>query len=160
MGKFLRMALLFASFFICASAMAQGTGTAIKGTVTDDKGITLPGVTVAVKDGKVSTITNINGQYSITVPQGGTTLVFRFIGMQTKEVVIGNKTVINVTLGTSSTALNDVVVIGYGTQKRGDVNGAISSVTAKEIQDIPQASTSIRCYRSKACGRNRYTKLR
>ncbi len=140
MGKFLRMALLFASFFICASAMAQGTGTAIKGTVSDDKGVTLPGVTVAVKDSKVSTITNINGQYSITVPQGGSILVFRFIGMETKEITIGNKTVIDVTMKTVSTALNDVVVIGYGTQKRGDVNGAISSVTAKDIQDIPQPS--------------------
>ncbi|MFI5159707.1 MAG: SusC/RagA family TonB-linked outer membrane protein [Sphingobacteriales bacterium] len=140
MGKILRMALLLASFFICASVMAQGTGTAIKGTVTDDKGITLPGVTVSVKGGNTSTITNINGQYSITVPQGGTTLVFRFIGMQTKEIAIGSKTVINVTMAASSTALNDVVVIGYGTQKRGDVNGAISSVTAKDIQDLPQAS--------------------
>jgi TonB-linked SusC/RagA family outer membrane protein len=141
MGKFLRMALLFASFFICTSSvMAQGNGTAIKGTVTDDKGITLPGVTVTVKDSKTSTITNINGQYSITVPQGGSILVFRFIGMETKEIPIGNKTVINLTMQSVSTALNDVVVIGYGTQKRGDVNGAISSVTAKEIQDIPQPS--------------------
>ncbi len=141
MGKFLRMALLFASFFICTSSvMAQGNGTAIKGTVTDDKGITLPGVTVTVKDSKTSTITNINGQYNITVPQGGKILVFRFIGMETQEIPIGNKTVINLTMQAVSTALNDVVVIGYGSQKRGDVNGAISSVTAKEIQDIPQPS--------------------
>ena len=140
MGKFLRMVLLFASFFICSSVMAQGTGTAIKGTVTDDKGITLPGVTVAVKGSKVNTITNVDGQYNIIVPQGGTTLVFSFIGMEKKEVIIGNKTTINISLSATATALNDVVVIGYGTQKRGDVNGAISSVSAKQLQDIPQAS--------------------
>jgi TonB-linked SusC/RagA family outer membrane protein len=140
MGKFLRMALLFASFFICTSVMAQESGTAIKGTVTDDQGGTLPGVTVTVKDSKASTVTNVQGQYSINVPQGGLTLIFSFIGMEKKEVLIGTKTVINVTLNAKSTALSDVVVIGYGTQKRGDVNGAISSVTAKDIQNIPQAS--------------------
>ncbi|MGZ3925661.1 MAG: SusC/RagA family TonB-linked outer membrane protein [Mucilaginibacter sp.] len=140
MGKFLRMALLFASFFICTSVMAQGTGTAIKGTVSDDKGITLPGVTVTVKDSKVSTVTNINGQYNIVVPAGGRALVFSFIGMEKKEVLIGEKTIINVTLSSTATALNDVVVIGYGTQKRGDINGAISSVTAKDIQAMPQPS--------------------
>ena len=139
MGKFLRMALLFASFFICASAMAQGTGTAIKGTVSDDKGVTLPGVTVSVKGGNTTTVTNINGLYNITVPQRAT-LVFKFIGMETQEVAVGSRTTINVTMRSTTTALNDVVVIGYGTQKRGDVNGAISSISAKQIQDIPQSS--------------------
>jgi len=140
MRKFLRMALLFASFFICSSVMAQGTGTAIKGTVSDGKGVTLPGVTVTVKDSKVSAITNVDGQYNIVVPQGKTMLVFSFIGMEKKEVVIGSGTTINVSLSATSTTLSDVVVIGYGQQKRGDINGAISSVSAKEIQDIPQPS--------------------
>jgi TonB-linked SusC/RagA family outer membrane protein len=140
MGKFLRMVLLFASFFISVSAMAQGTGTAIKGTVSDDKGITLPGVTVTVKDGKVNAITNIDGQYRIVVPAGSKALVFSFIGMEKQEVLIGNKNTINVTMQASTTTLNDVVVIGYGSQKRGDVNGAISSISAKDIQDLPQPS--------------------
>ncbi|HTE00364.1 MAG TPA: TonB-dependent receptor [Mucilaginibacter sp.] len=140
MRKFLRMALLFASIFICTSVMAQGTGTVIKGTVTDDKGITLPGVTVTVKDSKVSTITNIDGLYTITVPAGGRSLVFSFVGMEKQEALIGNKTTINVTMKSTATALNDVVVIGYGTQKRGDVNGAISSITAAQIADVPQVS--------------------
>jgi len=142
MGKFLRMALLFASIFICASTMAQNSGTAIKGTVTDAKGITLPGVTVAVKDSKVSTVTNVNGQYSITLPAGAQTLVFRFIGMITKEVPIGNQTTIDVKMQTSTTVLEEVTVtnIGYGTQKRENVNGAISSVSAKDIQSLPQPS--------------------
>ena len=134
------MVLLFASFFICSSVMAQGTGAAIKGTVTDDKGVTIPGVTVAVKGTRASTITNVDGQYNITVPPGSTTLVFSFIGMEKKEVAIGSKTTINVTLIATSTALNDVVVIGYGTQKRGDVNGAISSISSKDIKDLPQSS--------------------
>jgi len=106
--------------------MAQGTGTAIKGTVSDGKGVTLPGVTVTVKDSKVSAITNVDGQYNIVVPQGKTMLVFSFIGMEKKEVVIGSRTTINVSLSATSTTLSDVVVIGYGQQKRGDINGAIS----------------------------------
>ena len=140
MGKFLRIALLFASFFICTSVMAQETGTAIKGTVTDDKGLTLPGVTVNVKDSNVNAITNVDGQYSIVVPAGGRALVFTFIGMEKQEVTIGNKTIINVTMQTTATALSDVVVIGYGTQKRGDINGAVSSITAAQIADVPQVS--------------------
>ena len=140
MGKILRMVLLFVSLFSCADLMAQNQATVIKGTVTDDKGVTLPGVTVTIKGLQTNAITDVNGAYSIKVPSGARTLIFRFIGMDTQEVVVGIKTTINVTLHLSSTQLTDVVVIGYGTQKRGDVNGAISSVSAKDLQDIPQAS--------------------
>src|SRR6185312_4066531 len=95
---------------------------------------------VKVKGTTVGAITDINGNYTIQVPAEGKTLVFSFIGMQTQEVSIGSKTTINVRLALSSTALTDVVVVGYGTQKRGDVNGAISSVSSRDIADIPQPS--------------------
>ncbi|WP_295668169.1 TonB-dependent receptor [uncultured Mucilaginibacter sp.] len=140
MGKILRIALLFLSMVISAGVMAQNQGTVIKGTVTDDKGVTLPGATVTVKGTPSKVATDVNGKYSIQVPPGGKILTFSFIGMESQNVTIGAKTVINVALQLSSTALTDVVVIGYGTQKRGDVNGAISSVTAKDIQDLPQPS--------------------
>ena len=140
MGKFLRMALLFISLIMCARAQAQNQGTVIKGTVTDDKGVTLPGATVAVKGTQVRAATDANGNYSIQVPATGKVLVYTFVGMQTREVAIGNKTTINVALEMASTALTDVVVIGYGQQKRGDVNGSISSVSSKDIAEIPQPS--------------------
>ncbi|MEO6981273.1 MAG: SusC/RagA family TonB-linked outer membrane protein, partial [Mucilaginibacter sp.] len=140
MRKILRIVLLFMSVFVCARLAAQAQGTAIKGTVTDEKGVTLPGVTVTVKDARINAITDINGAYNITAPATGKTLIFSFIGMETQEVLIGNKTTINVTLRLSSTALSDVVVIGYGQQKRQDVNGAVSSVKATDIANIPQAS--------------------
>jgi TonB-linked SusC/RagA family outer membrane protein len=142
MGKILRIALLFISMLTCASVMAQTGGTVIKGTVTDDKGVTLPGATVSVKGMQPKAITDVNGNYSIQVPSGGTILVFSFIGMETREVLIGTKTTINVTLQLSSTALAavDVVSIGYGSQKKQDVNGAIASISAKDIADIPQPS--------------------
>lgn len=136
------MALLFISLVMCFTVMAQTPGTVIKGTVTDDKGVTLPGVSVAVKGTTVGALTDVNGAYTLTVPSTGKTLVFTFIGMETQEVTIGTKTIINVGLKLSSTTLStvDVVAIGYGTQRRQDVNGAISSVSAKDIQDIPQPS--------------------
>ena len=140
MRKILRMALLFVSLLMCASIAARAQGTAIKGTVTDEKGTALPGVTVSVKGTQVKTNTDLNGKYSITVPAAGKTLIFTFIGMETQEVAIGIETTINVSMKLTSTALTDVVVIGYGSQKRGDVNGAIASVSAKDIQDIPQPS--------------------
>lgn len=140
MGKILRIAMLFVFSVLCVNAFAQGTETTVTGTVSDKQGSALPGVTVSVKDGRVSTQTNIEGKYSISVPAAGRVLVFSYIGMKTQEVSINGRSVVNVTFESSSTALTDVVVIGYGTQKRGDVNGAISSVTAAQIVDIPQPS--------------------
>ena len=140
MRSILRIALLFVSLVMCTPIMAQNQAIAVKGTVTDDKGITIPGATVTIKGARINAITDINGNYNIQVPSLSSVLVFTFIGLQTQEVLVGTRTVINVSMVTTSTALTDVVVIGYGTQKRGDVNGAISSITAKDIQDIPQPS--------------------
>jgi TonB-linked SusC/RagA family outer membrane protein len=116
--------------------------TIIKGTVTDANGVTLPGVNISVKDAQISVISNIDGNYAITVPASAKVLVFSFIGMERQEVAINGKTVINVTLRSSTTSLTDVnvVAIGYGTQRRQDVNGAISSVKAADIANIPQVS--------------------
>jgi hypothetical protein len=111
------MALLFLSLFVCFRAGAQNQATVIKGTVTDDKGITLPGVSVRVKNSQASAVTDKDGNYSISVPNGAAEITFSFIGMKSQDVVIGKKTTINVVLVTMSTALSDVVVIGYGSAK-------------------------------------------
>lgn len=128
---------------MCAfySAQAQTSqNSVITGTVKDEMGVSLPGVGVAIKGARTAVSTNQNGQYSIAVPSKSATLVFSFIGMTSEEIVVGNRTVINMTLRSSATNLNDVVVIGYGTQKRQDVNGAISSISAKDIANVPQPS--------------------
>lgn len=142
MRKILQMAMLFVVLVACIPAHAQNTGTitTIKGTVSDDQGVTLPGVTISLKGSSINAISDINGKYSINVPATAKTLVFSFVGMETQEVPLTGNTTVNVTLKSTATSLSDVVVIGYGTQKRGDVNGAISSVTAKDIKDIPQPS--------------------
>ncbi|WP_461448783.1 SusC/RagA family TonB-linked outer membrane protein [Mucilaginibacter sp.] len=143
MRKILQMAMLFMALHVYAPAFSQTQQnvTTIKGTVSDDQNVTLPGVTVSLKGSNIAVVTDINGHYSINIAQSQNAILrFTFIGMEPADVIVGTRTAINVSLKTSSSQLNDVVVIGYGTQKRGDVNGAISSVTAKDIQDIPQPS--------------------
>ena len=139
MRKILRALMLFA-IFVHSSASLFAQGRTVTGTVYDDKGMSLPGASVTIKNTKTSAGTDVNGKYTIAVPAGPASLVFSFIGSTTQEVVIGTRTTINVTLKSAATALNEVVVIGYGSQKREDVNGAISSIKASDIADIPQVS--------------------
>jgi hypothetical protein len=138
MGKILRIALLFASFFICAAAMAQTGGTVIRGTVKDNTGA-LPGVTVSVKDGTGVAVTDVNGKYTITVQPSAKVLVFKFIGLETSEVAINGRTVVDATLKSSNTSLNEVVVIGYGSIRRAEITSSISSVSEKDIRNLPVA---------------------
>jgi hypothetical protein len=112
----------------------------ISGTVKDDKGVPLSGATVQIKGTKTATATNANGMFSIELPSDANTLVVSYVGMVPSEVTVGNRSVIQVNLTPTAVNLGNVVVIGYGTQRRRDVNGAISSVTAKDIQNIPQPS--------------------
>jgi len=142
MIKNLRAICLFV-LCLCAfySVQAQTSqNRQITGTVKDEMGVSLPGVGVAIKGSRTAVSTNQDGKYTIAVPSTATTLVFSFIGMTSEEIAVGNRTVINMTLKSSATNLNDVVVIGYGTQKRQDVNGAISSLSAKDIANVPQPS--------------------
>jgi TonB-linked SusC/RagA family outer membrane protein len=108
----------------------------VSGTVTDADGTSLPGVTVTVKGTTVSTVTNVSGTYSVKAASNSK-LVFSFIGYATQEITVGTKTVINTQMAIDNKSLSEVVVIGYGTAKRSDLTGAISSVSAKQIEDVP-----------------------
>jgi len=90
----------------------------ISGVLSDSKGEVLPGVTVKLKGTTIGTVTDINGRYNLTVPDGTGTLVFNFIGYVTKEVPINGQLVMNVRLEDESKSLNEVVVVGYATQKK------------------------------------------
>src|ERR1700761_1082271 len=116
MRKVLQMAMLFIGLFAYTAVYAQTGGSiiTIKGIVSDDQGVTLPGVTVTLKGSTINAATDINGKYSINVPSGSKALVFSFVGMQPQEVILTGNTTVNVTLKSSTTALSDVVVIGYG----------------------------------------------
>lgn len=108
----------------------------VQGTVSDAKG-PLPGVSVRVKGSSTGTVTDLNGKYSLNTPDGNGTLVFSFVGYNTQEVAIANKSQLDVTLVENQKSLNEVVVVGYGTQKRVDLTGSVGSVSAKQLQDRP-----------------------
>ncbi|MDR6943326.1 SusC/RagA family TonB-linked outer membrane protein [Mucilaginibacter pocheonensis] len=104
----------------------------ISGTVTDDQGLPLPGVSVYEKVSHKGTTTDSKGQYTVTI-NSGSTLVFSFIGFASQEVVITNQQVLNIKLKTASNMLNEVVAIGYQTIRKSDVTGSISSVKASDL---------------------------
>ena len=135
---FIRVLLLMIGVFALCNSYAQ-TKT-ITGSVSDDRGQPLTGATVTVKDTKIAVTTDASGKFTILVPPTRRTLVISFVGMNDRELAIGTKTSFAISMKQTTASLSDVVVIGYGTQKRGDVNGAVSSISAKEIADIPQPS--------------------
>lgn len=107
----------------------------IRGQVTDNKGEALIGVSVRLKGTTIGASTDVNGRYIITVPDGPATLVFTYIGYDVKEVVVSGRTSVDVQLEQSNQALSEVVVVGYGTQKKSDLTGSVVSVTSKDIKD-------------------------
>lgn len=108
----------------------------ISGQVTNEQGEPLVGVSVKVKGTTTGTVTDVNGQYSITVQEEKTILLFSYIGFSEQEITADNK-IINAVLKESVSSLEEVVVVGYGTQKRRDVSTAISSVSAADLKDKP-----------------------
>ncbi|WP_245849597.1 SusC/RagA family TonB-linked outer membrane protein [Hymenobacter crusticola] len=118
-------------------AWAQQATTEISGRVTDEKGSGLPGVTVQVKGTTSGTSSDGDGKYTVKVPAGASSLVFSSIGMTAQTVSIGSRKQINVSMKEDVKALGDVIVVGYGTQKKSQTTGAISSVTSKEIAEQP-----------------------
>jgi TonB-linked SusC/RagA family outer membrane protein len=118
------------------SLMAQQT---ITGIVKDTGGQPMSGVTVVVKGTSAGTLTGLDGKYSLPVPDGATTLRFSFIGYTNLEVVINGKSVIDATLEEAVNQMSEVVVVGYGTQRRATVTGAISSVTSDKLTALPSS---------------------
>lgn len=106
----------------------------VKGNVKDSLGNTLPGVTIIVKGTKKVAITDINGNYSLQITNNDKILVFSFIGMKKQEVLIGEQSVINVVMNSESSNLEEVVVVGYGTQKKTSMVSSIASVDITKIK--------------------------
>ncbi|HHB78856.1 MAG TPA: SusC/RagA family TonB-linked outer membrane protein, partial [Saprospiraceae bacterium] len=113
----------------------------VSGTVTDQRlGETLPGVSVLVKGSNTGTVTDIDGRYSLQVPSNDAVMVFSYIGYITQEVVVGDQTEINVQLEQDLIGLEEVVVVGYGRQKRENLTGAVSTVNvAQTLESKPVA---------------------
>ena len=109
------------------------TGTVI--SADDSQG--LPGVNVVVKGTTTGTVTDFDGNYSIVVPSASSTLVFTYIGFTAQEIPINGKSQLDVTMAEDAAALDEVVVVGYGTQIKRQVTGSVSTIQAEELADIP-----------------------
>ena len=106
----------------------------ITGTVVDESGESIPGVTVFLAGTGTGTVTDIDGGYSISVPEDAE-LTFSYVGFASQTIAVGNQSEINVTLLTDTSSLEEVVVIGYGTARKRDLTGAVSSVTATRLEN-------------------------
>jgi TonB-dependent starch-binding outer membrane protein SusC len=114
----------------------------VSGAVTDEAGEPLPGVTVLVKGTTQGTVTNADGNYSLTNIPDNATLVFSFVGMLTQEVEVGDQSTINMTMVFDAIGIEEVVAVGYGTQRKVNLTGSIASVKAEELQNIPVSNLS------------------
>lgn len=138
--KVYSLLLLFSIFLMSLNTYAQQK--TITGTVKDADGLGLPGVNIVIKGTTVGTVSDIDGNYSLNVgDRTDAVLVFSFIGFQTQELALGNNTVINVTLQTDAELLEDVVVVGYGQQKKESVVGSITQTKGEELLKAGSVTT-------------------
>lgn len=131
----MRLLILLLAFFMTFTAGAQ---VEVRGRVTlqsDNEGAI--GVTVQVKGETIGTMTDLDGMYAIKVPSGNTTLVFSYIGYITQEIEVGNKNMIDVVMSENASQLDEVVVTGYGTQKRSSISGSVASISNEEFAEKP-----------------------
>lgn len=117
--------------------MDRSVDITISGRVLDSDGNPIPGANVLIKGTTLGTTTDTDGRFTLEVPDANSVLVISFIGYSSKEVVVGNQTDISITLDADIQQLNEVVVVGYGTQKRASVTSAIANVSSKEISQQP-----------------------
>jgi TonB-linked SusC/RagA family outer membrane protein len=141
------MRTIFYTTFICVILLCVNAATVlaqqrqVTGVVADAQGITLPGVTIGVKGTANRTVSDVKGNYTITIPGNGATLTFTFIGMQSREIAVGaQQSKLDVTLENATRDLNDVVVVGYGVTKKRDVTGSVGSIKGSDLNRVPSGS--------------------
>lgn len=149
--------LLQGSFLLSAGSISDVSITDdlqqknVTGRVVDANNNPMVGVNVVEKGTSNGVMTSADGTYSITVAPGNSILAFSFIGYESMEVIIGNQATVNVTLPQSIKGLDEVVVVGYGTQRKSDITGSITSVDVDKMRDVP-ASTITKALQGKTAG--------
>ncbi|HCB45885.1 MAG TPA: TonB-dependent receptor, partial [Algoriphagus sp.] len=137
----MRKVLLLGLMLFLGSAVAFAQNRVITGTVTStEDNLGVPGATVLVKGTTIGTATDLDGNYSISVPAGSNVLVFSFVGLRQQEVSIGNRTTINVALEPDVQALSEFVITSYGDQSKREITGAIASVKGEVFENLPVQS--------------------
>ncbi len=133
-----KMSILLLVLVISLSSFAQNK--TITGKVKGDDATALPGVTVLIKGTTQGTVTDANGNFSIPNVPENATLQFSFIGMKSKNVLVAGKSNLDIVLQTSDIGLDEVVVVGYGSQKKSDITGAVGSVSRERLEQIPNTN--------------------
>jgi TonB-dependent starch-binding outer membrane protein SusC len=141
MRKFLRLKVVLLAMLVTSMAWAQERTVRGKVTASED-GSGLPGVNVVLKGTAVGTVSDADGNYSLSVPENGGVLVFSFIGFLTKEVEIGTQAVLNASLDSDVKQLSEVVVTGYGSTLKKEFSGVTATVGAKDIEKLPLLSAN------------------
>ena len=137
----MRKSLLFSFAFLILAGMALAQDRTVSGKVTSaEDGSAIPGVNIVVKGTTTGTVTDIDGNYNLSVGADENTLIFSFIGMETQEVEIGTRSNINLTMASDAEQLAEVVVTGYGTATRESLTGSIGELTSDQLQQVPMAS--------------------
>lgn len=127
---------LMANVHLPSSLMEHTAKIDIRGTVLDENGQPLPGVSVLVKNSTVGSMTNTEGKFIITAAKGDV-LVFSYIGYEKREIQVDDDTTVEVRLKAVSNALNEILVVSYGTQKSREVTGSIAQINASDVKDMP-----------------------
>lgn len=143
MRRFVFISICLSALLGGLSAFGQNGRITVSGTVLDTHQEPLPGVSVLIKGTKTGTSTNLDGKYEIAVPDGQTVLVFSSIGFTEQEVVVGTRRTVNIVLQEASTALDEVVFVAYGQQKRESVVAALSSINATGLKQTPASNLGI-----------------
>lgn len=125
--------------------------TQVKGVVHDDKGLTLPGATITIKGGHTGVTTDINGEYTISVKDQNTILEFSFFGYKTEEIRVGVQSIIDVSLAETSLAMDEVVVVGYGSVKKSDLTGSVVSIKS-DVLEATNAQSLTQALQGQAAG--------
>lgn len=124
----------------CESVLSVMQGKTIKGQILDETGESMIGVSVLVKGTTIGTVTDFDGNYTLEVPSGKNILEISYIGYKTKEITIGNNSLINIKMEPDTQALDEVVVIGYGTVKKRDLTGAVASMKNEDVTVAPTSN--------------------
>ena len=149
--NFFLIRLCFITLLLLSVGLYGMAQIAVTGTVKDNGGELLPGVTIVVQGSTTGTVTNIDGNYSINVPNKNSVLRFSFVGFTSQSVTVGNQKVINVVLAENVNELEEMVVVGYGIVRKSDVTGAVSRVSEETMQERP-VQNALQAMQGKAAG--------
>lgn len=134
--------ILFLSTLLILTAWTLSAQVTITGKVVDAEGEPLPGVSIIIKGTQQGTVTNLDGEYTFSNISKGDILVFSFLSMKTTEITLENQNIIDITMEPETQALDEVVIVGYGSVKRANLTGAVVDIKAEELEDIPAGDLS------------------